>query len=297
MRVPRLRPAHPTDLGQLLSLWSDQARFGARDTPPGRRFLERMLHDFDWVRRSRVIDGEAGIEGGIVIAERLTGGLHVARLEAAARSAELEGELLRWGLDAARGMGADVLAVWRGRDHGFGLPELGFEMVRPFWRMDRPSLEDLPGARLPAGYDLQSGGSVAPEVWASTYNRAFAGHWRHSEKTADYWSRRDPESELEIIALDGSGAAAALVACSIERYEDRRAQPVGVVEVVGTVPEHRRRGLARAMTVEGLRRLGRSGARSASLYVDGRNPDRAFDLYRDLGFGVAFEFEVWEQPA
>jgi len=64
--------------------------------------------------------------------------------------------------------------------------------------------------------------------------------------------------------------------------------------VVGTQPEHRRRGLASPMTAEALRRLQRHGAARASLYVDGLSPTRAYDVYGRLGFAVAFQYEVFE---
>lgn len=63
---------------------------------------------------------------------------------------------------------------------------------------------------------------------------------------------------------------------------------------VGTLTEHRRRGLATWLVAEALLRLHRAGARHASLYVDGRSPMRAFDAYSKLGFELAFETEVWE---
>jgi len=81
----------------------------------------------------------------------------------------------------------------------------------------------------------------------------------------------------------------------LEEYEeDRRPQPVGLVGIVGTLPEHRRRGLAAALTAEALRRLRAAGARSSSLYVDAENPTRAYEVYRRLGYEVGFEDEVWE---
>ena len=52
----------------------------------------------------------------------------------------------------------------------------------------------------------------------------------------------------------------------------------GIVEVVGTLPEHRRRGLGYALTAEAMHRLRRRGAANASLYVDGHNPTRAYDV-------------------
>jgi ribosomal protein S18 acetylase RimI-like enzyme len=92
-----------------------------------------------------------------------------------------------------------------------------------------------------------------------------------------------------------TGEPAAVTLCQIETYtDDSRPQPVGIVSAVGTLPEHRRRGLAAWLVAEGLRRLRIAGARQASLYVDGQSQTRAFDAYRKLGFELAFETEVWE---
>jgi hypothetical protein len=48
------------------------------------------------------------------------------------------------------------------------------------------------------------------------------------------------------------------------------------------------------LVAEGLHRLRSTGARHASLYVDGWSQTRAFDAHRKLGFELAFEAEVWE---
>ncbi|HET7339478.1 MAG TPA: GNAT family N-acetyltransferase, partial [Candidatus Dormibacteraeota bacterium] len=79
-----------------------------------------------------------------------------------------------------------------------------------------------------------------------------------------------------------------------ELVGDARPQPLALISSVGTVPNHRRRGLAQWVVAEDLRRLRDAGARHASLYVDGLNPMRAYDVYRKLGFDVAYEAEVWE---
>jgi ribosomal protein S18 acetylase RimI-like enzyme len=81
----------------------------------------------------------------------------------------------------------------------------------------------------------------------------------------------------------------------VEVYSaDERPQPVGIISSVGTLSDHRRRGLATWLVAEALVRLRRAGARHVSLYVDGLNPTRAYDAYRKLGFELAFETEVWE---
>jgi ribosomal protein S18 acetylase RimI-like enzyme len=102
------------------------------------------------------------------------------------------------------------------------------------------------------------------------------------------------DGQSRVVDRDG-GLEGALALSHIEFHrEDPRAQPVGTISSVGTLPEHRRRGLATWLVAETLLRLHRGGARSAPLYVDGKSPFRAYDAYSKLGFKVAFESEVWE---
>lgn len=126
------------------------------------------------------------------------------------------------------------------------------------------------------------------------HNRSFADHWRFSPRyEAELVTGRPPH--LMLMATTDGGVPAAVTLAQLETYvEDARPQPVGVVSSVGTVPEHRRKGLATWLVAEALQRLRASGASSASLYVDGWNQTRAFDAYTRLGFELSFESEVWE---
>ncbi|MEM7624886.1 MAG: GNAT family N-acetyltransferase [Planctomycetota bacterium] len=63
---------------------------------------------------------------------------------------------------------------------------------------------------------------------------------------------------------------------------------VAYVEPVATVPEFRRRGLARTAVLEGVRRCVASGAERA--YVGGTLP-----LYESLGFRTIFYTDVWQR--
>ena len=102
--------------------------------------------------------------------------------------------------------------------------------------------------------------------------------------------------ELCLMAVtSAAGAPAAVTIGHVDTFvADARPQPVGIVSSVGTIPEHRRRGLANWLVAEVLRRLRAAGAVHASLYVDGLNETGAPAAYRKLGFELAFEAEVWE---
>ena len=63
------------------------------------------------------------------------------------------------------------------------------------------------------------------------------------------------------------------------------ANGVGELEPVGQRPGFRRRGLARAIVLEGLRRMKARGARTALVCFDGDNAP-ARRLYESVGFEV-----------
>ncbi len=292
-----IRPGRPTDLGALIELWHAEVRAGTRDCVPRDVQVERLLAQFDWAAKSRVLeDGEGGLSGAVLVSSRPTAEGVVARIDPAATeagSAQTMGVLVRWALQLSGAAGAVAAQVWVGPSHGRELSALGLEMVRPWWRMDRPLSGELPLPLVVEGYRMLDGSS-APGPWADMHNRCFADHWRYSPRSEEeLMAGKQPR--LCLMAVTATGEPAALTLCQVEQYEgDRRAQPVGLVSSVGTLPEHRRRGLASWLVAEGLQRVRAAGARQASLYVDGENQTRAFDAYRKLGFEVAFVAEVWE---
>ncbi len=292
-----MRPGHPEDLSAYLEFARRSVAAGELDALPTGAWLENLLSRLDWETRSRVIERDGRLAAVVLVFERqVLGGATVTRVEAGGDPGPRT-DLLEWGLRYSRACGAIAAQVWRGRGTGPELPGLGLQVVRPFLRMDRPTLDALGDGALPTGYRLVTEESQLPDhVWAEAYNIAFAEHWRHSPKGDDQVASRRgrPDSGPELMALTPEGAPAALVTCAIEFYPDERRQPVGIVATVGTAPEHRRRGLAFALLAEAMRRLHAAGARSASLYVDGLNPSRAFELYERAGFEVGFEYEVWE---
>jgi ribosomal protein S18 acetylase RimI-like enzyme len=267
-----------------------------------------MLAQFEWEARSRVEDGAGGLVGAVLVTSRPSPLGTVAQIDSAMAGLEQVGAMQRlvgWGLQLSRAAGASVAQVWVGPGAGATLADLGLQMARPWWRMDRALAGDLPSPVPVSGYDLLDGSQVPPGSWAEMHNRSFADHWRFSPRSEqELMAGKLPRLCLMAVtsvkvhparAWHSTREPAAVTLSQVETYgDDLRPQPVGLVSSVGTVPEHRRRGLARWLVAEGLVRLREAGARHASLYVDGWNETRAFDAYSKLGFGLAFESEVWE---
>jgi ribosomal protein S18 acetylase RimI-like enzyme len=289
-----VRPGRKDDLPAVLALLQAEVRAGRQDCVPGEAYIQRMLAGFDWSSRSRVVEAEGGLEGAVLVAGRSSPLGTVTQVSVACGRLDMRKELLRWGINLSKAAGAVAAQMWCGRGHTEGIAELGAEFVRPWWRMDIHLAGDPTAPRPVRGYELRDGGGVAGCSWSDLHNRSFADHWRFSPRSeAELATGRSPH--LSLLAITDEGSPAALALGQVESYlDDSRPQPVGIVSSVGTVPEHRRKGLATWLVAELLNRLREDGARSASLYVDGWNHTRAFEVYRKLGFHLAFESEVWE---
>lgn len=291
-----MRPGRFEDLPAMTRLWEQEVVSGLRDALPPEPMMHRVLAGFDWEACSRVVESHSAMEGVVLVIRRAAEDLTIVRVEpavAADADANLMPSLVLWGLGLARAAGAQVAQVWRGAGTSEWLSDLGLKPVRPWLRMDRSLASELPLVVPVDGYRLLDPSEIAPGVWGDVFNHSFADHWRFKPRSDEQLRTGSPE--LSLMAATAAGKPAAITLCEIEDHRvDLRPQPVGLVGSVGTLPAHRRRGLARWLVGESLVRLRDAGAATASLYVDGQNANRAADLYADLGFGVTFDTTVWE---
>ena len=147
---------------------------------------------------------------------------------------------------------------------------------------------ELPEHALPEGHRLQS---MADENDLERRRKAFGLGFNHPDprdwpsllsyqelqKAPDY--RQD--LDLYVVAPDGQFAAFCII------WWDERNR-TAMLEPVGTVPEHRRRGLARAVVLEAIRRAAALGAREVFV-----GSDQAF--YLSLGFKLQYAGHHWEK--
>jgi mycothiol synthase len=92
--------------------------------------------------------------------------------------------------------------------------------------------------------------------------------------------------DLVVVAPDGSFAA-----CCLIWFDPVTA--AAIFEPVGCHPDHRRRGLTRAVMKEGLRRLHDLGARTALVNVQ-QGDEAAIRLYSSLGFEEIDSMKAWQ---
>jgi mycothiol synthase len=147
----------------------------------------------------------------------------------------------------------------------------------------RRSLEThLPEGKLVTGYTIRPLGDVdehPARSWVSW--RAF--HPGEPDEKYEGWAwyanvQRCPlyRRDLDIVAVAPDGVIAAF--CTAWFDDVNR---IGVFEPVGVMPEHHRRGLGRAVMVEGMQRLAYLGATRA--FVGSYSP-AAHALYESMGF-------------
>jgi mycothiol synthase len=166
----------------------------------------------------------------------------------------------------------------------------GFEVVRWFFEMLRPNLDDIADMPMPDGLELRP---VVPEhhrqIWAADIE-AFKDHWGASEESEEAFQRffgpPDFEPELWRVAWDGDEVAGVVMNRVLTTFNEQMGERRGLLAGVSVRRPWRRRGLARALVAESLRALRDAGMTSAVLGVDADNPTGALGVYEDNGFVV-----------
>jgi mycothiol synthase len=117
-------------------------------------------------------------------------------------------------------------------------------------------------------------------VWLDVNNAAFAGHPENGFWTSDILEdrTRQPWFSPEGLRMAWIGGELAGF-CWTKRHDEE----LGEIYVIAVNPTYQRRGLGRALVLEGMRSMSERGMSSVMLYVDADNT-AGLALYRDLGF-------------
>lgn len=171
------------------------------------------------------------------------------------------------------------------------LTRRGYTPVRVFYRMVRPTLDDLPNAPMPAGLEIRD---VRPEDMERIYQaeiEAFRDHWgfsEHGEPERDAFFNDPVESDTSLwrVAWEGDEVAGMVRSYIHAEQNERLGIKRGWVEHISVRRPWRRRGLARALIAASFPLLRARGMTEGALGVDSENESGAVRLYERCGFEV-----------
>ncbi|SDS12931.1 mycothiol synthase [Nocardioides scoriae] len=145
---------------------------------------------------------------------------------------------------------------------------------------------------LPEGYALSTWEDVDHEELRAAHNVAFVGHPGWSPWSQEMWRQWISESRsfrpalsLLLRAPDG-GIAAYVQANEYDAVAEQTDRRETYLVKVGTLPDHRRRGLADVLLRRALRLHAAAGCERSGLDVDSENPSGALAVYERVGFSV-----------
>lgn len=180
------------------------------------------------------------------------------------------------------------------------LTRAGFEPVRHFFLMRRPTLDDVLDAPLPDGLEIRPVTEAQRRSILEAEFEAFEDHWGNRERSEDSFtatlSRAELDTDLWIVAWDGDQIAGVVETWIWTEENEELGVKRGWLERISVRRPWRRRGLARAMTAVSLVRLREAGMREGMLGVDSENPTGALGLYEGLGFEVHSRSAVYRRP-
>lgn len=167
----------------------------------------------------------------------------------------------------------------------------GYEPVRHFLEIARPTHLPVPDARAPEGLTLVPWSPEMDEAARLAHVEAFADHWGSEPRTREEWAQwytghRGFRPDLSLLAVDASGEVAALVLCAAYPADWATVPVEAWINTVGTRRAWRGKGVATWLMTEALRRIAAAddGFERAILGVDAENPTGALRVYRRLDF-------------
>jgi ribosomal protein S18 acetylase RimI-like enzyme len=195
------------------------------------------------------------------------------------------------------------------------LEERGFVEVRRYWRMtvDHWSMDTLAEGGMSSGladqvrsdtaalaahgYVMRPFRDVEPEWRAvhATHSASFLDHFDFTPIDYETWRGHhsgQTEDPTQWLVVEHEGGIVAYVLGS-NRYAS---EDGGYVASLGVLPEHRGRGLARALLRARLADDAARGYVSTMLHVDATNPTGATALYESVGMAVDSEFVGFHRP-
>lgn len=168
----------------------------------------------------------------------------------------------------------------------------GYRSESSFYQLIAELDKPRPLPPLPEGYLLRSLRPDEEEVFVRVVNTAYEGERLRSGVLAR-WSAEDPAFStdwVQVAELKGE-LVAAVVARTDHEFNRHYHAKRGYLGPAATLPEHRGKGLGKALTAQAMNFLRERGLDQVSLYTWEGNPV-ALRVTRGLGFRVSYEWKI-----
>jgi mycothiol synthase len=181
------------------------------------------------------------------------------------------------------------------------LREQGYQPVRYFFDMVRPTLDGVVVPDLPPGLEYRpvAGREQLRQLFDADVE-AFLDHWGGfdaSDESFERWLEEpDYDPSLFLVAWDGDQIAGGVTNVINQRENAEFGRLRGLLDSVFVRRAWRGRGLGYAMVMRSLELLREQGMTSAWLGVDAENPTGALRLYEKAGFAVDSRASAFRKP-
>lgn len=188
------------------------------------------------------------------------------------------------------------------RDRAHLLRRHGYQVVRHFLEMERPTLDGIPDFALPAGFEVRP---VEPGHLRAIFDahvEALRDHWGFAPPDPEDFDRwktsRTCQPHLWQVAWDLAGNQ---VAGQVKPWIDTEQNATlnrrrGFTEFISVGRPWRRQGLARALVAKALDAQKAAGMTESALGVDGESAFEAARLYEACGFRIAKRNALYRKP-
>jgi GNAT superfamily N-acetyltransferase len=201
--------------------------------------------------------------------------------------AGLVDEVIGWYDEVAAGLtravlpsAADAFGLERWAAHGYVSDEAALGEHGSWTQLNQRDLTDLEQPALPHGYRFRTADEAGPQAAVRAHQDAWAPSPYTAESYEGVRATAAYRGDLHVLVEAPDGT----MACSTIMWLDEVNATVEF-EPVGTHPGHRRRGLARAMLLHGMRLARAAGARHATVACAGApGHPAARALYQGVGF-------------
>jgi ribosomal protein S18 acetylase RimI-like enzyme len=178
------------------------------------------------------------------------------------------------------------------------LAGIGMDVVRYFDNMTRPLTVPLPEV-VTDGFTIEPWDMSRSEEIRMVLVEAFRDHWGSAgidQHGFENWMAAEgTRHDLSFLAVSDGKIIGYSANAHHKGDSEAHGRHEAWIDSLGTLKEHRGKGVATALLAASMHAMRDAGFESAGLDVDSANPTGAHGLYRRLGFELTYQSAMWER--